>query len=317
MDSRPAYVQTQPNHIIYVKDPPLPSQPEAMEAFETIMKNQRGFVAVRYFGRQGYVEFKETADAQEVIHKYNGHKYHHDAYAMRLEFDRDAGKPKKRKFDFNYDSRYPETHGRYPSPPRHSSYRAPERDYPSRAEPARQALSGNDSYYPSSNYPSHRDREPLRDQIIRDPSPARNSSRLSTSLSDKIIINPPPRAYYDPYIWMKSFMPYWETTGNIPADPIGRMELNSHKLTQSCPTLFVHKLPTDITKRELQLMFCWLPNFLAVRIVSKQLETIAFIDFVDAASAYVAMACMQGFYITGHSIGIEYDKWTDRKPDNK
>jgi len=267
------------------------------------MKNQRGFVAVRYFGRQGYVEFKETADAQEVIHKYNGHKYHHDAFAMRLEFDRDAGKPKKRKFDFNYDSRYPETHGRYPSPPRHSSYRAPERDYPSRAEPVRQVLStshGNDSYYPSStHYPSHREREPLRDQVVRDPSPVRN------------------RAYYDPYVWMKSFMPYWETTGNIPGDPIGRMELNSHKLTQSCPTLFVHKLPADITKRELQLMFCWLPNFLAVRIVTKQLETIAFIDFVDAASAYVAMACMQGFYITGHSIGIEYDKWTDRKPDNK
>jgi hypothetical protein len=295
MDSRP-YVQTQPNHIIYVKDPPLPSQPEAMEAFETIMKSQRGFVAVRYFGRQGYVEFKETADAQEVIHKYNGHKYHHDAYAMRLEFDRDAGKPKKRKFDFGYDSRYPETHGRYPSPPRHSSYRAPERDYSSsRSEPIRQTLSashGSDHYYP------HSYREQPREQI-RDPSPVRS------------------RSYYDPYVWMKSFMPYWETTGNIPPDPIGRMELNSHKLTQSCPTLFVHKLPSDITKRELQLMFCWLPNFLAVRIVTKQLETIAFIDFVDAASAYVAMAVMQGFFITGHSIGIEYDKWTDRKPDNK
>jgi len=149
---------------------------------------------------------------------------------------------------------------------------------------------------------------------MRDPSPPRN--RLSIS-SDKGIINPPPRAYYDPYVWMKSFMPYWETTGNVPADPLGRMELNSHKLTVSCPTLFVHKLPTDISKRELQLMFCWLPNFLAVRIVSKQLETIAFIDFVDAASAYVAMACMQGFYITGHSIGIEYDKWSDRKQENK
>jgi hypothetical protein len=303
-----------------------------MEAFENIMRNQRGYVACRYFGRQGYVEFKETADAQEVIHKYNGHKYHPDTPPMKLEFDRDAGKPKKRKFEFNYESRYPETHSRYQSPPRHSNYRSIDRDYPSsRAEPRHVPLlssHGNDSYYPPSSSSSHssshlsssspymlsREREPLRD--VRDPirdSPPRN--RLSTSSDNKSAINPPPRAYYDPYVWMKSFMPYWETTGNVPADPLGRMELNSHKLTVSCPTLFVHKLPSDITKRELQLMFCWLPNFLAVRIVSKQLETIAFIDFVDAASAYVAMACMQGFYITGHSIGIEYDKWSDRKHD--
>jgi len=309
---------TQPNHIIYVKDPPTPAQVEAVAAFEDIMRNERGFVAVRYFGRQGYVEFKETADAQEVIHKYNGHKYHHDVPPMKLEFDRDAGKPKKRKFDFNYESRYPDTHSRYPSPPRQSVYRVPEREYPSsRIEPRHDKyplLHGHtDSYYPhsssSSHYPVHREREPLREQI-RESSPPRN--RLSIS-SDKAVINPPPRSYYDPYVWMKNFMPYWETTGNVPGDPLGRMELNSHKLTQSCPTLYVHKLPSDISKRELQLMFCWLPNFLAVRIVSKQLENIAFIDFVDAASAYVAMAVMQGFYITGHSIGIEYDKWTDRK----
>jgi len=316
MDSRQPYLSPQPNHIIYVKDPPLPSQPEATEAFESIMRVQRGYVTCRYFGRQGYVEFKETADAQEVIHKYNGHKYHPDTAPMRLEFDRDAGKPKKRKFDFNYDSRYPDTHSRFQSPPRQSNYsRLSEREYQSRLEPSSRQFPlphGSDSYYPpqpTSYYPSHRDRE-----LIREPSPPRN--RLSIS-SEKAIINPPPRSYYDPYVWMKSFMPYWETTGNVPADPLGRMELNSHKLTQSCSTLYVHKLPTDITKRELQLMFCWLPNFLAVRIVTKQLETIAFIDFVDAASAYVAMACMQGFYITGHSIGIEYDKWTDRKPDNK
>lgn len=292
----------EPNRIIYVKDPPLPTQVEATEAFEEIVKKQRGFVAVRYFGRQGYVEFKDVADAQEVIHKYNGHKYHADTQPMRLEFDRDAGKPKKRKFDFNYDSRYPDTHGRYSSPPRHASYRRSpdERDYPSRHSEKSSSL--HDPYYSSASSPytplrdsrEHREREPVRE------------------------ISPLPRAYFDPYVWMKTFMPYWETTGNVPADPMGRMELNSHKLTQSCPTLYVHKLPVDITKRELQLMFCWLPNFLAARTVVKYNETIAFIDFVDAASAYVAMAVMQGFYITGYSIGIEYDKWADRlerKPD--
>jgi len=105
-------------------------------------------------------------------------------------------------------------------------------------------------------------------------------------------------------------MPYWETTGNVPLDPLGRMEMNSHKLTKSCPTLFVKKLPNDINKRELQLMFCWLPNFLAVRPIPKLHEVIAFIDFVDAASAYVAMAVMQGFFIGGVSIQIEYDKWS-------
>jgi hypothetical protein len=293
---RPSFIyeKAQPNHIIFVKDSPPPGNVEAIEAFENIMKSQNGFVTVRYFGRNCYVEFKETNDAAETIHKYNGHKYHAEAPPLRLDFDRDAGKPKKRKIEGFDHSRYPDTRYAAYSPPRMSS-----------AYPSAYGRDGRDSY-----------RMEMASAVGYDPYPYGNGGggglRDSGRSFERAEVGPAPsqRVYSDPYAWMRTFLPYWETTGNVPLDPNGRMEANSHKLTKSCPTLFIKRLPNDITKRELQLMFCWLPNFLAVRTVNKIHEIIAFIDFVDAASAYVAMATMQGFFIGGISIQIEYDRWS-------
>jgi len=285
----------QPNKIVFVKEAPSPSSTSAVETFENLMKGQHGFVTIRYFKMNAYVEFKETEDATETIRKFNGHKYHVDAPSLKLDYDRDAGKPKKRKLD-SYATYDPIRMGYQYSPPRsYSSYYSDPRDY-LRLEPQR-----IESIHPHHNdsYREGRSDSPGRGRYQRESSPP---------------LQAPPRAYYDPYAWMRVFMPYWETTGNVPLDPLGRMEMNSHKLTKSCPTLFVKRLPMDITKRELQLMFCWLPNFLAARPIPKPNEVIAFIDFVDAASAYVAMACMQGFFIGGVSIQIEYDKWSGAQP---
>jgi len=51
-----------------------------------------------------------------------------------------------------------------------------------------------------------------------------------------------------------------------------------------------------------------MPNCGGVRLVKKPHEVIAFVDFEDAASAYVAMVLMQGFRIEGLPMQIEYDK---------
>jgi hypothetical protein len=48
---------------------------------------------------------------------------------------------------------------------------------------------------------------------------------------------------------MRMFLPYWETTGNVPFDPAGRMERYRHNLGASCSTLYLKNLPEDITKR--------------------------------------------------------------------
>eukprot|EP01126_Amoeba_proteus_P006618 TRINITY_DN12311_c0_g1_i5.p1 TRINITY_DN12311_c0_g1~~TRINITY_DN12311_c0_g1_i5.p1 ORF type:complete len:275 (+),score=77.95 TRINITY_DN12311_c0_g1_i5:93-917(+) len=142
----------------------------------------------------------------------------------------------------------------------------------------------------------------------------REKSRERRDRRELEILPRPPRSYYDPYRWLDDFLPYWVTTGNVPRDPIGRMKRNVHNLSKSCSTLFVRNLPDDVTKRELSSLFCFLPNFKDVRLVVKTDKNgmkapLAFIDFVDDASAYVAMCCMQSFYYSDRSIYIEYDKY--------
>jgi hypothetical protein len=277
--------KTSPSHVLFVRDAPQAHLPE-FSAFENLMKDQPGFVTIRYFGRNAYVEFKETRDATDCLESHNGRKYFDAAPALRLDYDRDAGKPKKRKLD--HDRGYSD-YGRSRSPPRYgiSPYALPR--YPALFGSSRDPLPyHSDPYNIHSGHSSHRDHSPRAFPTHRERSP-------------------PPRTYYDPYAWMRTFIPYWETTGNVPADPVGRMEMNN-KTTKSCNVLFVNRLPPDLSRREIHFLFCWLPNFQTVRMVHKSSEVIAFVEFVDAASAYVAMTIMQGFYISGLGIQIEFDR---------
>lgn len=44
----PRRSEIEPNNVLYMREPPVPSQLEAIQALESILKNQRGFVTVRY-----------------------------------------------------------------------------------------------------------------------------------------------------------------------------------------------------------------------------------------------------------------------------
>jgi hypothetical protein len=221
------------------------------------------------------------------LDNYNGRKYHDAAAPLRMDYDRDAGKPKKRKLDHGDRDRGYSDYPRGRSPPRGSYGSSPfGLPHPSRYPPLFASTRDPLPYHSDSYH--HRDHSPPKAYPQRERSPT-------------------PRTYYDPYAWMRTFLPYWETTGNIPADPVGRMETNN-KTTKSCNILFLNRLPPDLTRRELHFLFCWLPNFQTVRVVHKSAEVIAFVEFVDAASAYVAMTIMQGFYISGLGIQIEFDR---------
>lgn len=51
--------------------------------------------------------------------------------------------------------------------------------------------------------------------------------------------------------------------------------------------------PTLTLSQEIENLFSLMPNYGGVRLVKKATEVIAFVDFEDAASAYVAMVIMQ------------------------
>jgi len=56
------------------------------------------------------------------------------------------------------------------------------------------------------------------------------------------------------------------------------------------------------------MLFRMCPNFVQVRLIKKEPEPIAFIDFKDVSSAHAAIVALQGFYIDDTSIHIEYDR---------
>jgi hypothetical protein len=102
------YSSVAPNNVVYVKETPPPSKPLLVDVFERELKSLPGYLSLRYnavclfvillssprafahvqAGTKAYVEFREVAHAIAVVRQYNGHRYHLDAPALRLDFDR-------------------------------------------------------------------------------------------------------------------------------------------------------------------------------------------------------------------------------------
>jgi len=112
--------------------------------------------------------------------------------------------------------------------------------------------------------------------------------------------------YIEPYQWMESFLPYWERSHNIPFDPY-RSQRDNPRDVGGCATVFVRSLPADVTKRELELVFRFMPNFVRVRLLTRA-DPIAFVDFADIPSAHAALITLQGFFLGNQSINIQYDR---------
>jgi len=112
--------------------------------------------------------------------------------------------------------------------------------------------------------------------------------------------------YIDPYKWLETFLPFWERSRNIPFDPY-RLHRDHPKEVRASSTLFVRSLHTDISKRELELIFRFTPNFIRVRLL-KRTDPIAFVDFTDVASAHCALVALQGFYFGDRSLHLQYDR---------
>jgi len=111
---------------------------------------------------------------------------------------------------------------------------------------------------------------------------------------------------------------YPQSVPSFPAAPAAPpSNLRPPDVGGGVPTLYVTNLPKDVTEREMSILFRFMPNFLGVRLITKEGKSpICFVDFVDAASAAVAMHLLQDFRIDlrdDREIHIEYDRGTSKE----
>jgi len=83
-------------------------------------------------------------------------------------------------------------------------------------------------------------------------------------------------------------------------------------IPQDCGTLYVTNLPKDVTERELNILFRFMPGFTRIRLVVRESKLpICFADFLDAQSAAYALQTLQGYRIDlrdPEGLHIEFDK---------
>eukprot|EP01119_Soliformovum_irregulare_P001897 TRINITY_DN1174_c0_g1_i1.p2 TRINITY_DN1174_c0_g1~~TRINITY_DN1174_c0_g1_i1.p2 ORF type:complete len:134 (-),score=35.09 TRINITY_DN1174_c0_g1_i1:122-523(-) len=99
-------------------------------------------------------------------------------------------------------------------------------------------------------------------------------------------------------------------------DPMAMMQMYQGMLGQSSPhgaspTLYVGNLPSNVTEREMSILFRLMPGYSGVRLITREGKPpICFADFTDAVRASYTMSLLQGFRLDDHSppISIEFDK---------
>lgn len=106
--------------------------------------------------------------------------------------------------------------------------------------------------------------------------------------------------------------------GKSPPPPFGRLPppgplFGSRNRFEFQPTstLFVANIPKDITTRELNILFRFMPGFQGVRLVMKEGRApICFADFLDPNCAALAMHSLQGYRLDKDSPGltVEFDR---------
>lgn len=186
-------------------------------------------------------------------------------------YDAARYRPEERRYE---DGRYrPEEEKRHESRPHHKEERPkpeanskPEKQEPKEEKPRRGEAKPKKEVRKEEKEragppPAKREEREKREREKR-PSPVRLPPPPFYPALDGRPVPPPPkyvdfaffgltifRSYTEPYAWLDGFLKYWETTGNVPYDPIGRMESYKRTLGPSRSTLCLKSLPDDITTR--------------------------------------------------------------------
>jgi len=236
------------------------------------------------------VEYEAVDQAREALLALKDYKFRSSDRHLVIDYDRDTKVTRKRK--------------EFPERDRGDKDNKFTRDSRER-ESVRDSVRNRERDYERERFSRERERE-IRDSRDRYPRPDHHDDFRRG--------DPHPHSFSNDSASL--LFPRTNLFGQLPFPGFGGLYGNQsshHSKENPCPTLFVGNLPSDVTERELSILFRFMPGFYGVRLITRDGKfPICFVDFSDTACASVAMQYFQGFKMDKDSLGlsIEYDKGT-------